>query len=269
MIKVLQWLNANQGFVMSILTAFYVSFTGWIIWEMRRDRKERKRIENETYFKNLFNKAQNTLFKEIKELVDYSTKIKEELTDLDINKMLQKLPYQLFIEACTLPPDKREAIISKIAKDSLSRLEKYPEKQLQDIEDFFKIHTLKYDKRLQKSILKIHRNSEKLQHVRSNYNNLILPSTNDYFTGRLMEDAGYEMPPQVVETVKRIVERYTGKKIDIAKRILYEDLTKKRRYKNDIINAKKKILKLIRKIEKYHDKFTKIAEFYSVKYVTI
>jgi len=37
----IQWLNTNQGFVMVILTAFYVIFTGWIIWEMRKDRKER------------------------------------------------------------------------------------------------------------------------------------------------------------------------------------------------------------------------------------
>lgn len=36
-----QWLNANQGFVLCILTAGYVIFTGWIIWEMRRERKER------------------------------------------------------------------------------------------------------------------------------------------------------------------------------------------------------------------------------------
>jgi len=36
-----EWLNVNQGFALCILTAFYVIFTGWIIWEMRRERKER------------------------------------------------------------------------------------------------------------------------------------------------------------------------------------------------------------------------------------
>ena len=37
-----EWLNVNQGFALCILTAGYVIFTGWIIWEMRRDREERK-----------------------------------------------------------------------------------------------------------------------------------------------------------------------------------------------------------------------------------
>ena len=36
-----EWLNVNQGFVLCILTACYVIFTGWIILEMRRERKER------------------------------------------------------------------------------------------------------------------------------------------------------------------------------------------------------------------------------------
>lgn len=38
---VINWLNSNQGSVICLLTAFYVIFTGWIIWEMRRERKER------------------------------------------------------------------------------------------------------------------------------------------------------------------------------------------------------------------------------------
>lgn len=36
-----EWLNTNQGFVLCILTACYVVFTGWIILEMRRERRER------------------------------------------------------------------------------------------------------------------------------------------------------------------------------------------------------------------------------------
>lgn len=259
----IKWLNNNQGFVIIILTTCYVIFTGWIILEMRGDRKERKRKENEPYFKNLFNKAQNTLFKEIKKVVACVIKIKEELTDLDIGKMLKKLHHQQFIKAITLPPDEREEIASKIQEESLSRLGKLPEKQLQCINDFFKIHSLKYDKILQKSLMKIRDNSEKLQHVRSKYNDLILPLTSSYLSCILLHKAGYEMHPQLVEKVKKIFEKYIGEKTNI------EDLAKKRRYKNDIINTKKKILKLIRKTEKYNKKFVKRAQFYSIKYAAL
>lgn len=40
---IINWLNANQGFVICALTACYVIFTGWIIWEMRKERIERIR----------------------------------------------------------------------------------------------------------------------------------------------------------------------------------------------------------------------------------
>jgi len=38
---IINWLNANQGVAMIVLNACYVVFTGLIIWEMRKERKER------------------------------------------------------------------------------------------------------------------------------------------------------------------------------------------------------------------------------------